>query len=232
MRVREVVPLGCGHGFRDRCTVRCPAHRVRGARQCTCSSMTRSCRLNVVGQDGRSGSLTLSWSAGRSAGDAGSPLAGTLAAFLLLPPGWDVPLPAKQPATASGSTLPGRCWTKPCTRWPRRSRSTLTRSGSSTRRGALRHLPAHPTTLRPGWLGQLRLLRQPLPLVLGSEAVPGHHRPRHAGDVVSGRSETRRTRGRPRTTRPRPRPPPAAPVVVLIGDKGFSGHGFEARPPS
>ena len=48
-----------------------------------------------------------------------------------------------------------------------------------------------------GRAGRLRLLRLALALVLGAEAVPAHHRRRHAGGLVPGQPEDRRTGGRP-----------------------------------
>ena len=66
---------------------------------------------------------------------------------------------------------------------------------------------------------RLRLLRQPLPLLLGHPALPGLHRRRHADHVVSGPPQTRRTRGHGRAARPRP--PPGAQRTDHAGRQGL-----------
>ncbi len=60
--------------------------------------------------------------------------------------------------------------------------------------------------VEPGRLGRLRLLRLPLPVLLGPAAAPGLHPGRAAGHLGAGRPETRRTPGPHR--RPRTRPDP------------------------
>ena len=79
--------------------------------------------------------------------------------------------------------------------------------------GRVRPVPAHRQAVRPGRLGRLRLLRQPLPLLLGAAPASGLH-PRRAADHVRARQpQDRRTRSRPRPARDRTRParPPARP---------------------
>jgi hypothetical protein len=63
---------------------------------------------------------------------------------------------------------------------------------SHTRR--VRPLPRDRQTLRPGRMGRVRLLRQPLALLLGTAAAPGLHPARPSGRVRVDRGEGRRTR--------------------------------------
>ena len=52
--------------------------------------------------------------------------------------------------------------------------------------GASRETAQRSDLAGPDARGRLRLLRQPLPLLLGHAPVPGHHGRGHAADVVSG----------------------------------------------
>jgi hypothetical protein len=59
--------------------------------------------------------------------------------------------------------------------------------------GRMRPLPAHRPALGHGRLGELRILRQPFALVLGTAAVPDLHPRRDADPVGTGRPQDRRT---------------------------------------
>src|SRR5262249_45728206 len=61
--------------------------------------------------------------------------------------------------------------------------------------GPLRRLAPDGQALRPGWVGDLRLLRRALALVLGPEAVSAGYSRRPACGLVPGRPEDRRTGG-------------------------------------
>ena len=61
--------------------------------------------------------------------------------------------------------------------------------------GAARHVALERPAVRPGGLGRLRLLRLPLPLLLGPAAVPGVYTDGHADHVGSGQPEDRRAQG-------------------------------------
>ena len=76
-------------------------------------------------------------------------------------------------------------------------------------------------------MGRVRVLRQPLALVLGAAAAPGHHPARPAGRLRAGRRQGRRAAGPARHPRRR-RPGPARPGQVIIGDKDYYGRDFEA----
>jgi hypothetical protein len=60
--------------------------------------------------------------------------------------------------------------------------------------GRVRALPRDRQALRPGRLGRVLLLRQPLPLLLGTATAPGLHLARPACRVCADRSQDRRTR--------------------------------------
>ena len=94
--------------------------------------------------------------------------------------------------------------------------------------GRVRPIPAHRQAFRPGRLGRLRLLRQPLPLLLGSAPAPGLH-PRRAA------------RSRSRSTNPKTDERDVARDLLetepdllarragqtLIADKGYASREFE-----
>ena len=88
--------------------------------------------------------------------------------------------------------------------WPASARRGRPAAAAGCHAGAVRYLPGDGQTLGSGRVGGLRVLRVAFALVLGAEAVPGHHRGRDAGRVVPGQPETRRTRGRRRSCWPTP----------------------------
>jgi len=93
---------------------------------------------------------------------------------------------------------------------------------------AVWHLAGDGETFPAGRDRRLRLLRLSFPLLLGVEALPGHHPGRHAHGVVPGRPQARRTRGRATELLGHARDLTALPTsVVVIGDKGFAGREFD-----
>src|SRR5204862_7640489 len=132
------------------------------------------------------------------------PLGASLAALVLRPAGAPVPLSAQAarlPQTAQGRRAAFGRGDGP----PGPLLAVVARPGAADRRhpGALRRLPGDGQTPRAGRVGGLWLLRRPFPLVLGAEAVPGHHPRRDAGGLVPGQPATGGTRGGRRTARPR-----------------------------
>jgi hypothetical protein len=75
-------------------------------------------------------------------------------------------------------------------------------------------------------MGAVRLLRQPLALVLGAAAAPGLHPAEPAGRLRPGRGEGRRARSP--AGHPRGDGLPAGAGQVVTGDKGYYGRDFEA----
>src|SRR5215213_9029560 len=55
----------------------------------------------------------------------------------------------------------------------------------------MRAFPGDHQAVGAGWLGPVRLLRQPLALVLGAAAAPGLHPARPAGRLRAGRRQGR-----------------------------------------
>ena len=87
-------------------------------------------------------------------------------------------------------------------------------------------LPPDGETLVLGQARRLRLLRLPLPVLLGVPAVPDHRGRRDADDLGAGQPQTRRTGGRAGSVGTRYHLIRAGQVV--LGDKGFAGRDFEA----
>jgi len=136
---------------------------------------------------------------GRRPGAAGRPVGAPLAADVLRPAGPPVPLPAasarlsqagqgRRPAAGHGDRLPG----------PRGA--LVARPGAADRRdpGAMRCVAGDGPPVGAGRLGRVRVLPCALALVLGPEALPGHHPGRDARRVVPGYPEDRRAGGRRR----------------------------------
>ena len=104
--------------------------------------------------------------------------------------------------------------------------------------GRVRPVAGDRPPLRSGRLGRVRLLRLPLPVLLGTAAAPGLHPARPAGGVGADRRQGRRTphparhpRRRPRPARrPHPGPDPdrptrtttAAPSKPTLADAGIT----------
>ena len=82
---------------------------------------------------------------------------------------------------------------------------------------------------RPGYHKRLKAAAPLLAaaLVLGTEAVPGHHPGRDASGLVPGQPEDRRARGGRRLLAHAARTGALRPGLTLIGDKGFAGREFE-----
>ena len=94
--------------------------------------------------------------------------------------------------------------------------------------GPLRHLAGDGQAQRAGWLGRLRLGRQPSPLLLGPQAVGAGRSRRHAGCLVPGQPQRRRAGGRRGAVGPRRPPGVLCPGMVTLADKGLAGREFQA----
>ena len=93
--------------------------------------------------------------------------------------------------------------------------------------GPVRALRSSPRTLRSVRLGRIRLLPQPLPLVLGRQAADHLHLRRDRHRVQPGQPEAaRRTRAGPTDPGHQPANRPA-PGTAVVTDKGLSGEDFE-----
>ena len=140
---------------------------------------------------------------GRGAGAARCPVGASLAADVLRPARAPVPLPA-EPARLSQAAQGGRAAAGRGDGLPGPRGAVVARPGAADRRhpGAVRELAGDGPPVRAGRVGRLRLLRGACALVLGPEAVPGHHPGRDAGGLVPGQPEDRRARSRCRTPGP------------------------------
>ncbi len=92
---------------------------------------------------------------------------------------------------------------------PRRPPVDRRRVGGRLDPGRVRPFPRDGQAFGPGRVGRVRLLRQPLPVLLGAAAAPAVHPARSPGRVRPGRGEGRRApdpagdlRSRPRTCPP------------------------------
>jgi hypothetical protein len=126
---------------------------------------------------------------GRGAGPAGRPVRAALDADVPDPPGPPVPVPAgpvRVPqAGRGGGAAAGRGPGSPGPPAP-----VLARPREADRRHprAVRHVAGDRAPLGPGRPGRVRVLPVALPVVLGAEALPGHHPGRDARGVVPGSS--------------------------------------------
>ena len=111
-------------------------------------------------------------------------------------------------------------------RWP--ARRGATSGGCWTRPRSLRHLAGDGQAQRAGWLGRLRLGRQPSPLLLGPQAVGAGRSRRHAGCLVPDQPQRRRAGGRRGAVGPRRPPGVLCPGMVTLADKGLAGREFQA----
>lgn len=96
---------------------------------------------------------------------------------------------------------------------------------------ALRHVPAHHITLRPGRLGRLRLLCVTLSILLGPAPLSDVRTRRNADPLGAGRPEDRRARSPGRDAGSQGSLVTDRPGLLMIIDKGLTSKAFE-RPLS
>lgn len=118
---------------------------------------------------------------GRCAGPAGLRLRGPLASVRSRQPDLDVPVSDQAAGiqqAAAGRVAAGEEGDTP----PRDGYGLLVRQPLDRRlhAGAVRHVEADGEAVEPGLLGRVRVLRIPLPVLLGPASVPGLHPDRHA----------------------------------------------------
>ena len=92
----------------------------------------------------------------------------------------------------------------------------------------MRPVPADGQTVRSGWVGRLRLLRQPLAVLLGAAPASDHHRVGTAGLVRVGQPEDSTNETSPATcSNPNLDLLARRAGQTLIADKGYASAEFE-----
>ncbi len=165
---------------------------------------------------------------GGGAGPVRVHLRGPLAAARPRPAAIPVPLPApaaRLQQAAAGLRRPGPARHPGVGR--RHHAVDRRRVGRRLHPGRVRSLPGDGATLGAGRLGRVRLLRLPLPLLLGAAAAPAVHAGRPARRLRAHRRQSRRTPDAAGHLRRRPRPGRRPARPILIGDKNYYGREFE-----
>ncbi len=94
----------------------------------------------------------------------------------------------------------------------------------------VRTIQGNRKTIRSGRVRRIRVLRVPLPVLLGSAPTSGVHPGRSAGHLRVDQPQGRRTGSAARAcSKSNPISSPTDPRQTVIGDKNYFGHEFEAR---